>query len=43
MKESLGYRVRGRKIISADDTFELREVITPYGKGSNLESGNTFL
>ena len=24
-------------------TFELREVITPYGKANNLDSGNTFL
>ena len=23
--------------------FELREVITPYGKANNLDSGNTFL
>jgi hypothetical protein len=29
MKEALGYKAKGRKIISADDTFELREVITP--------------
>jgi len=43
MKGALGYRVRGRKIICADDTFELREVITPYGKANNLESGNTLL
>ena len=43
MKGALGYRVRGRKIICADDTFELREVITPYGKANNLEPGNTFL
>jgi len=43
MKESLGFRARGRKIICADDTFELREVITPYGKANDLDSGNTFL
>jgi putative transposase len=29
MKEALGFRASGRKIICADDTFELREVITP--------------
>jgi putative transposase len=29
MKESLGFRAKGRKIICADDTFELREVLTP--------------
>ena len=43
IKEALGFRARGRKIICADDTFELREVITPYGKANNLDSGNTFL
>ena len=42
MKEALGFRATGRKIICADDTFELREVLTPYGKASNLDSGNTF-
>ncbi len=31
MKESLGFRAKGRKIIRADDTFELREVLMPYG------------
>jgi putative transposase len=43
MKASLGFRAKGRKIICADDTFELREVITPYGKANNLDSVNTFL
>jgi putative transposase len=43
MKESLGVRAKGRKIICADDTFELREVLTPYGKANKLDSGNTFL
>ena len=43
MKEALGFRAKGRKIICADDTFELREVLTPYGQASNLNSGNTFL
>jgi hypothetical protein len=42
MKEALGFRATGRKIICADDTFELREVLTPYGKASNPDSGNTF-
>jgi hypothetical protein len=31
MKEALGFRAKGRKIICADDTFELREVLTLYG------------
>ena len=43
MKEALGFRATGRKIICADDTYELREAITPYGKANNLDSGNTFL
>jgi putative transposase len=43
MKDALGFRARGRRIIGADDIFELREVITPYGKENNLDSGNTFL
>jgi len=43
MKEALGYRATGRKIISAADTFELRETITPFGNADNLDSGNTFL
>jgi hypothetical protein len=43
MKEALGFRTTGRKIICADDTFELREVLTPYGKAKSLDSGNTFL
>jgi hypothetical protein len=43
MKESLGFRATGRKVICGDDTFELREAITPYGKANSLDSGNTFL
>ena len=43
MKGTLGYRARGRKIICAEDTFELREVITPFGKADELDSENTFL
>ena len=39
----LGYRARGRKIICGDDTYELREVITPFGNADNLDSKNTFL
>ena len=38
MKEALGFRAKGRKIISADDSFELREVIAPYGKASGQDS-----
>jgi len=43
MKEALGFKAKGRKINYADDTFELREVLTPYGKANNQDSGNTFL
>jgi hypothetical protein len=43
MKEALGFRAKGRKIIYADDTFELREGMTPYGKANNPNLGNTFL
>jgi hypothetical protein len=43
MKDALGFRAKGRKILCADDTFELRETITPYGKANDLDSGNTFL
>jgi putative transposase len=43
IKKTLGYRATGRKIISADDTFELRESIAPFGNADNLDSGNTFL
>jgi hypothetical protein len=35
--------VKGRKIISADDTFELREAVAPFGNADNLDSGNTYL
>jgi hypothetical protein len=43
MKEALGFRAIGRKIIYADGTFELREALTPYGKAYNPNLGNTFL
>jgi putative transposase len=43
MKKALGYRAKGRKIISAVDTFELREAITPFGNADKLDSGNTYL
>ena len=43
MKKALGYKAKGRKIISADDTFELREAIAPFGNVGKLDSGNTYL
>jgi len=43
MKGALGHRAKGRKIFCADDTYELREVITPFGNADKLDSENTFL
>jgi hypothetical protein len=43
IKEALGFRAIGRKIICDEDTFELREGQTPYGKANDLDSRNTFL
>ena len=43
IKEGLGFRAKGRKIIYADDTFELREMIAPYGKATDQDCGNTYL
>jgi putative transposase len=43
MKEAPGFRAKGRRMICADDTFELREMLMPYGKANNQDSGNTFL
>ena len=41
--KALGYKTKGRKIISANDTFELREAVAPFGNADNLDSGNTYL
>jgi hypothetical protein len=43
MKDALGFRATGRKILRADNIFELRETVTPYGKDNDLDSSNTFL
>ncbi len=43
MIEALGFSAKGRKMICADDTYELREVLSPCGKANNLDFGNTFL
>jgi len=42
IKEALGFRAKGRKILSTDDTFELREGQVPYGAADELDSGNTL-
>jgi len=39
LKEGLGRRAKGRKVIGPDDYFELREVLPPYGKAGKLYSG----
>ncbi|MDD2389994.1 MAG: transposase [Desulfobacterales bacterium] len=43
IKQTLGFRAKGRNIVCADDTFELREALAPYGKATNPDSGNRFL
>jgi putative transposase len=43
IQAELGFGAKGRKIIVADDTFELREVITPFGNAANPDSENTYL
>ena len=42
IKSFLGFRAIGRKVIGADDTFELREGLAPYGKADDSDCGNTF-
>jgi putative transposase len=43
LKQSLGFKAKGRKIIGADNTFELREVLTSYAHPDDPDSGNTYL
>jgi hypothetical protein len=31
MQQSLGFRSKGRKVIGADEAFELRKMLPPYG------------
>ena len=38
MKKALGHRAKGRKIINAEDTFELQEAVEPFGNADNLDS-----
>ena len=40
MNEAPGFRAKGRKIICADATFELREVLSLYGKANYQEEKN---
>ncbi|BBO80445.1 transposase [Desulfosarcina ovata subsp. sediminis] len=43
IKETLGFRVRGRKIRQVGDAFELRETLRPYGSADFFEADNTHL
>ena len=43
IKQVLGFKAIGRKIRGADDSFELRETMKPYGTKNDLEHGNTFI
>jgi hypothetical protein len=43
VKESLGFKAKGRKITGADDSFELREVLTPCGHAGDPDSADTYL
>jgi len=43
IKETLGFRAIGRKVVGDKDTFELREGQIPYGEPDVLYSENTFL
>ena len=43
IKQALGFKAIGRKIRGADDSFELRETMRPYGSKNDLEHGNTFI
>jgi hypothetical protein len=42
MKETLGSRIKGIKVICADDSFGLRELLTPYGKAIVRILGTRF-
>jgi putative transposase len=43
IKNTLGFRVKGRKIVCAGDTFALREEQASFGDTNNADVGNTFL
>lgn len=43
LKESPGFKAKGRKIIGADDSFELREVLRSYGHPDDPDSENAYL
>jgi hypothetical protein len=43
MKDALGFRATGRKIIGADDTFELRELMKNNNATPAFVPGNMWL
>ena len=43
IKNDLGFRAKGRKIISSDDIFELREGQEPYRSANRQDLANTLL
>ena len=43
LKKSLGFRAKGRKIIGAEDTFELREMLRPYSHPDDPDAAKTYL
>lgn len=43
IKESLGFRARGRKIRHTRDSFELRETLIPYGPADSIKHDNMLL
>jgi len=43
MIATLGSAEKGRKIICADETFELKEEIMPCGNINSLDSRNSYL
>lgn len=42
IKETLGFRARGRKMRCADDSYELRETLAAYGPTTASDSDNTY-
>jgi putative transposase len=43
VKDELGFRAIGRKIVGSEDIFELREIYSAYGEATNQSYVNEFL
>jgi putative transposase len=43
IRAALGFKARGRKLIGSDETFQLRENQTSYGRFNDLGADNVFL